>query len=528
LTLKDVLKYDCTLTGDDQKEITGITCNSRNVREGFIFVAIKGGTADGHNFIEAALSKGAAAVVCEKGYPKLEGLISKFPAVSWIAVTDCRDALAAFSNTFYGCPSAEIGLIGITGTNGKTTTSYLIKAVLEKWGKGVGLIGTISYAIKDETFEAPHTTPEACDFQRLLREMADKGCGYAVAEVSSHAIVQKRTDCTQFKAAVFTNLTRDHLDFHGTMDEYFSAKTGLFLDLLCEDGTAVINFDDPYGKRLSTILKEQRPSVKQITFAIFNQDADVAATDIRSTFRGTLFRIRTKDGLSGTEFFSPLVGQTGIYNILSAVCAALPLNVPIDVIREGIAALDLVKGRFERVDLGQPFLAVVDYAHTDDALERLLSTSRQLLHDSRSGRKDAVQGKIITVFGCGGNRDRGKRPKMGRIASVLSDFAIITSDNPRNEEPAIIIKDIEAGIDKDNYVVIPDRRTAIRLAVLLASPGDIVVAAGKGHEDYQDVGGVRYPFSDRKVVEEAIIESTAVNTRGRTKKRYAGAAKCLR
>ena len=528
MKLRDVLKYDCFLSGEDQKEITGITYDSRRVREGFIFVAIQGGTADGHNYIDGAIAKGATAVVCDKGHPKLDGLINKYPAVSWIAVNDCREALAAFSSAFYGNPSAEMGLIGITGTNGKTTTSYLIKSVLEKCDKGVGLIGTINYMIKYELFDAPHTTPEASDFQRLLREMAEKGCDYVIAEVSSHAIVQKRTGYTQFKVAIFTNLTRDHLDFHGTMEEYFNAKTGLFLDLLGEDGTAVINLDDPYGKRLSSLLKEQRPSIRQITFAIFNQDADVAVMDIRATFRGTSFRVRMKDGLCGTEFFSPLVGQTSIYNILSAMCAVLPLDVPIELIREGISALDLVKGRFERVDLGQPFLAVVDYAHTDDALERLLSTARQLLHDNRSGRKDAVQGKIITVFGCGGNRDSGKRPKMGRIASVLSDFAIITSDNPRNEDPALIIKDIEAGIEKDNYIIIPDRRTAIRLAVLLASPGDIVVAAGKGHEDYQDIGAVRYPFSDRTVVEEAIIESTAVNTRGRTKKRYVGAAKCLR
>ena len=531
MILSDILKYDYFLIGDDQKEITGITYDSRVVKEGFVFVAIKGQTTDGHNFIEGAIAKGAIAVVCEKGHPKLPGLIGKYPAVAWIRVNDCRGALAALSSVFYGNPSEELGMIGITGTNGKTTTSYLIKSVLEKWGKGVGLIGTIRYMIRDDSFEAPHTTPEASDFQRLLREMADKECDYVVTEVSSHAIAQKRTDFTQFKVAVFSNLTRDHLDFHGTMEDYFNVKTGLFLDLLSEDGTAVINVDDPYGQKLSTILREQRPSVRQITFALFDQKADVTVIDVRSTFRGTSFNLKMKDWSFCLDLISPLVGQTSIYNILAAVCAVLPLNVPMEVIKEGIAELSLVSGRFERVDLGQPFLAVVDYAHTDDALERLLATARQLLNDCLSdgiAANTASRGKIISVFGCGGNRDRGKRPKMGCIASELSDFVIITSDNPRNEDPAVIIKDIEAEMEKDNYIVISDRRTAIRMAVLLASPGDIVVIAGKGHEDYQEIEGVKHPFSDRKVLEEAIVDTTVVSTRGRAKKRYAGAAQCLR
>jgi UDP-N-acetylmuramoyl-L-alanyl-D-glutamate--2,6-diaminopimelate ligase len=520
LKLRDLLKYECSLTGDDRKDITGITYDSRNAEAGCVFVAIKGEADDGHNFIEGALARGAVAIVCEKGHPKLPGLIEKYPVVSWIEVNDCRAALAAFSSAFYRNPSGEMGLIGITGTNGKTTTSYLIKSILEKWSKSVGLIGTIRYMIKDESFDAPHTTPEASDLQRLLREMADKNCDYVVAEVSSHAIALRRADYTQFKVAIFANLTRDHLDFHGTMEEYFKTKARLFLELLSEDGTAVINLDDPYGRKLSSLLKERRPSVRRITFSLNDQESDVTVANIRSTFRGTAFSIKIKDRAFGFEICSPMVGQTSIYNILSAVCSVLPLNVPAEAIREGIAALDLVRGRFERVDLGQPFLAVVDYAHTDDALERLLLTARQLLNNSK-------QGKIITVFGCGGNRDRGKRPKMGGIAAGASDFVIVTSDNPRREDPASIIKDIEAGIDKDNYIIIQDRRTAIRMAVLLASPGDIVVVAGKGHEDYQEVAGVRHSFSDRNALEEAIVESTVVNARGRSKKRYAGAAQCL-
>jgi UDP-N-acetylmuramoyl-L-alanyl-D-glutamate--2,6-diaminopimelate ligase len=315
------------------------------------------------------------------------------------------------------------------------------------------------------------------------------------------------------------------------MEDYFSVKAGLFLDLLSEDGTAVINVDDPYGRKLSSILRDRRPAVRQITFALFDQTADVTVTDVRSTFRGTSFKLKMKGPVSGIDIVTPLVGQTSIYNILAAVCAVFPFDPPTEVIKEGISDLALVQGRFERVDLGQPFLAIVDYAHTDDALGRLILTACQLLNDGLSNGKTAntpSRGKIISVFGCGGNRDRGKRPKMGRVASEFSDFVIITSDNPRNEDPTMIIKDIEAGIEKDNYIVISDRRTAIRMAVLLASPGDIVVVAGKGHEDYQEIEGVRYPFSDRKVLEEAIVESTVVTARGRAKKRYAGAAQCLR
>jgi len=528
MDITTILKgHDCEMSGTQSVRVSGITYDSRAVKEGYLFVAIRGEKSDGHDFIEKAIAKGAGAVVYEATHAKVPALIGRHPLISWIGVNDCRDALAALSNTFYGNPSETIGVIGITGTNGKTTTSYLIKSVLEKWAKGVGLIGTISYMIKDECFLAPHTTPEASDFQGLLREMADKGCAYAVAEVSSHALAQKRTDYTQFKVAVFTNLTGDHLDFHGTMEGYFRSKLRLFRELLIDGGTAVINLDDPYGKRLSELLSETRPSVRQITFSLADQNADVFASEIVSGFRGTSFSISAKNALDGMKLLSPMVGRTGVYNVLSAVCTALPLGVPAEAITQGIAALDIVKGRFERVDLGQSFLAIIDYAHTHDALERLLETSRQLLDASwASGKVKMPRGRIITVFGCGGNRDKGKRPKMGSIASEMSDFVIITSDNPRNEDPAAIIKDIEAGIEKDNYIVIPDRRTAIRMAALLASPGDIVIIAGKGHEDYQEIEGVRHPFSDRSVMEDAIRENFAISLRGRRRRRLKGNARC--
>ncbi len=525
MNVRELIKdYYCSLTGAASQQVNGITYDSRAVREGYLFVAIRGEKSDGHDFIEKAITKGSNAIVYETEHTKVPALIRTYPSISWIGVTDCRDALAAMSNTFYGKPSEKICVIGITGTNGKTTTSYLIKSVLEKWSKGVGLIGTINYMIKDECFEAQHTTPEASDFQGLLREMVNKGCDYALAEVSSHALAQKRTDYTQFQIAVFTNLTRDHLDFHGTMEGYFQSKLRLFTELLIDGGTAVINLDDPYGKRLSELLRESRTSIRQITFSLADNNSDVLAQEIVLGFRGTSFIISAKNTPSGMNILSPLVGRTGVYNVLSAVCAALPLGVPAGVIEQGIAALDIVKGRFERVDLGQSFLAIIDYAHTHDALEMLLETSRQLRDACLSSGKvkNMPQGKMITVFGCGGNRDKGKRPKMGRVASEMSDFVIVTSDNPRGEDPAAIIKDIEAGIERDNYIVIPDRSTAIRMAALLASPGDIVVIAGKGHEDYQEIGGVRHSFSDRSVMEDAIRETFAISLRGRRRRRRNG------
>ncbi|HMK61646.1 MAG TPA: UDP-N-acetylmuramoyl-L-alanyl-D-glutamate--2,6-diaminopimelate ligase [Dissulfurispiraceae bacterium] len=519
--------YKCTPTGPQEQLISGITYDSRQVASGSLFVAIRGEKSDGHDFVDRAIVKGARAIVYEKSHPSASELIGHYPNISWIGVDDCRDSLAAISDKFFRHPSKEICVVGITGTNGKTTTSYLIKSVLEKWSKSVGLIGTINYMIKNDSFEAPHTTPEASDFQSLLRQMVDKGCSHVVAEVSSHALAQKRADHTQFKVAVFTNLTGDHLDYHGTMEDYFKAKMRLFTELLIDGGAAIINIDDPYGKLLSDHLKNVRPSIKLLTFSLSNKEADFVAEEIIAGFRGTSFLIRAKNSLSSIPVRSPLVGRTGIYNILSAASAAMALGVPVEVISEGIAAVDIVRGRFERVDLGQAFLAIIDYAHTHDALERLLETSQQLLEAcSITDKQKELSGKVITVFGCGGNRDKSKRPKMGRIASNLSDFVIVTSDNPRNEEPMGIIRDIEAGIEKDNYIVIPDRHTAIRMAALLASPGDIVIIAGKGHEDYQEIKDVRYPFSDRTVLEDAVKETFAISIRGRRRRRLKGKPRC--
>jgi UDP-N-acetylmuramoyl-L-alanyl-D-glutamate--2,6-diaminopimelate ligase len=537
MKIKDILMNEFEVTGDMEKNISGITYDSRKVKNGDIFAAIKGENFDGHDFIEDAIKKGAVAIVYGQSAISNQQsamLMNKYPDIIWIGVKDSRDAVASISHNFYGRPSEKAAVIGITGTNGKTTTSYLMKSILEKWGKDVGLIGTIMYLIKDKAYDAPHTTPEAPDFQALLREMVDKGCGQVVTEVSSHALSQKRVDYTKFRVAVFTNLTRDHLDFHQTMEDYFMAKRRLFTELLTEDGTAVINLDDPYGERLVNDLKCQGSRVKGqriLTYAINNQNADVIAYDIKTTFKGTSFKLKIQNPelqtLNSELMGSPLVGVTNVYNILSSICAALSLDIPIKIIKEGIAMTGLVKGRFEKVDIGQDFLAVVDYAHTEDALERLLLTARQLLEAYRFAEKteemmkakrheysmpeklegNEKTGKIITVFGCGGNRDRTKRSKMGEIAARLSDFVIITSDNPRNESPRSIIRDIEKGMVGDNYIIIPDRDVAISMAVELASSGDIVLVAGKGHEDYQEIHGKRYNFSDRVALENAIRRS---------------------
>lgn len=545
MKVRDILRKGLHAEGDTNREISGVAYDSRKVRGGEVFVAIKGEKFDGRDFIEDAIGRGAVAVVYEKearvnggeaNFLSFESepafclrmgrmpLASKHPGIVWICVDDARDAIASISSDFYGKPSEDIAVIGITGTNGKTTTSYLIKSILERSGGDAGLIGTINYLIKDAVYEALHTTPESPDFQFLLRKMADSGCSYVVAEVSSHSLSQKRVDYTRFRGGIFTNLTRDHLDFHGTMENYYSAKERLFTELLAEGAFAVINIDDPYGERLLGALKERRQDIRTITYAVENRTADVTVFDISVSFKGTSFKVKG-GGADAHEFFSPLVGNTNVFNMLSAICAAMALDIPLNIIKEGIAMTGLVKGRFEKVDLGQDFLAVVDYAHTEDALERLLKTAHQLLEAYRFAEKTekimkekrsqftvpekTERGKIITVIGCGGNRDRGKRSRMGEVASKLSDFVIVTSDNPRYEDPKAIIRDIERGIKSDNYIVIPDRKVAIGMAVELASSGDIVLVAGKGHEDYQEVQGVRHGFSDRTALETAIKRTTS-------------------
>jgi len=473
-----------SISGGADAEIAGVAYDSRKVLPGHLFVAVQGEKADGHDFIQDAVRRGAVAVVCEK-----ETANGRTLPVPLVRVVDSRAALAVISVNLYGRPSESLCTIGVTGTNGKTTTTYLLKSIFESWGKKVGLIGTIQCMIGNETYDAEHTTPEALEFQGLLHRMLTAGCTHIVSEVSSHALAQKRVDGTVFRAGVFTNLTRDHLDFHKTMDDYYHAKERFFGELL--DGASIINHDDPYGRRLISYITSLPVGPKKFFTYGLEKGTDFIAADIKDSFHGLRFKIITNDGAYEAE--SSFLGLPNVYNILSAVGTSVSLGVPWDVILLGIKNARPVKGRFERVDAGQKFLAIIDYAHTEDALERLIYTARGL-----------TEGRIITVFGCGGDRDRGKRPGMGAIATRLSDFVVITSDNPRSERPEEIIKEIETGAVRRNYLVEPDRREAIKRAVLLAGDGDVVLVAGKGHESSQVVGGSCFHFSDGEVLEEAI------------------------
>jgi len=500
-----------SITGGTDIEITGIAYDSRKVKPGDAFVAIKGEHVDGHKFIEDAMNKGARTVVHEEAISEFgirnselnSAIRNSQSAITFVSVNDSRKALAFLSNNFYERPSDKLSVIGITGTNGKTTATYLIKSILEAWGKDAGLIGTINYLVKDKSYNAPHTTPEALEFQGILNEMASAGCSHVVTEVSSHALSQRRVDYTNFDVAVFTNLTRDHLDFHVTMEDYFKAKERLFKELLTEDGVSVLNFDDPYGRRLITELKASSQGIKNVITYGIEAGADIAAVNIKNSFSGFVLDINFNGKTYNIQ--SSLIGTYNVYNILSAVGAAVSLNAPWDVIISGIKNMVSVKGRFEKVDLGQAFLCIVDYAHTEDALERLISAARELLEGQRV-RGSEGQRRIITVFGCGGDRDRGKRPRMAAIATKLSDYVVITSDNPRGEDPTEIIKEVVRGALLANYAIEPERGSAIKKAIWDAKKGDIVLIAGKGHEDYQEIKGKRHHFSDREEAEKAIRE----------------------
>lgn len=479
------------IEGDDRIDIRGISWDSRQSRPGDLFAAITGGQADGHDFIEQAIEKGATAVMYQKPGKSGKQVLGKQlsasgpqKTVTFVQVADSRAAMAVAANNFYARPSQSLHLTGVTGTNGKTTTTYLIKSILEQWGKKVGLIGTIQYMIGHEAYASEHTTPESPELQRLLHEMRAAECTHVVSEVSSHALAQRRVDGTVFRTVVFTNLTQDHLDFHETMEEYFLAKERLFSRLLSNDGQVVINYDDEYGRRL------WRDYSRGYSYGL-EAGADIRATDILHTPDGLRFSVYIKGDQYVVE--SSLIGLHNVYNILAAMGAGLAAGIPMAVILKGIGAAGNVKGRFERVAAGQPFLAVVDFAHTEDALARTIQAARAL-----------TRGRVITVFGCGGDRDKGKRPRMGDVATRLSDLVIITSDNPRSENPEAIIRDIEAGAVRKNYLVEPDRKEAIRLAVQEARKDDLLLLAGKGHEEYQEMGGKRQDFSDREVLEETI------------------------
>ncbi|MDR4463544.1 MAG: UDP-N-acetylmuramoyl-L-alanyl-D-glutamate--2,6-diaminopimelate ligase [Nitrospira sp.] len=473
--------------GDLDVSVTAITDDSRKASSQSLFVAVKGEQMDGHRFIPAALKGGVSALVVQEA---VRGI-----SLPFVRVEDSKRALGLLGSRFYGDPSNRIRMIGITGTNGKTTTTYVCKALLEGLGRKVGLIGTVAYQIGTRTITAAHTTPGALELQQLLAEMASSGCETAVMEVSSHALAQDRTSGCEYDVGVFSNLTQDHLDFHKTMENYFQAKLRLFTGLgegHKKNKRAIINVDDPYGSRIVA-----RSPVPVWTYALKSK-ADLRAEDVQLSIRGTTFTAATPVGTFPIE--SHLVGEHNVYNLLAAIGVALHEQATPDQIRQAVRNVLNVPGRFERVMAGQPFTVVVDYAHTEDALVRLLTAAEVL----KSGR-------IITVFGCGGDRDKGKRPKMGAAAVRYSDVVILTSDNPRTEDPHAILDQVEVGVIEGlrershvQYRKIADRRQAIEEAVREAHGQDMVLIAGKGHEDYQIVGTEKLHFDDREVARDAI------------------------
>jgi UDP-N-acetylmuramoyl-L-alanyl-D-glutamate--2,6-diaminopimelate ligase len=481
--------------GPLNRQIKGITYDSRLVREDYLFVAVKGFTVDGHDYIEDALSRGAAAVIAENAVA-IESAGQSTNKVAFIEASDSREAMALVSSAFYGHPSGKLSLIGITGTNGKTTTSFITKSILNAGGANTGLLGTISYMTGDKTADAANTTPESMDLQRLLGEMVENNMEYAVLEVSSHALALKRIEGCSFNVAAFTNFSQDHLDFHISMGEYFNAKKRLF-GYLNEGGTAVLNRDDPMIKPLV-----KRLDSNVITCGI-EDGAMVRAANISEKISrkdhgpgipsGTTFDVHTPE--SRFAVHSSFVGRFNVYNILLSIGIARALNIHEESIKKGIENAKPVKGRFECIDEGQDFLCVIDYAHTEDALIKCIQEARRI-----------TSAQVITVFGCGGDRDRTKRPLMGAAASELSDLVIVTSDNPRTESPERIAEEITKGMKRKNYSLHLDRAEAVKTAVLLARPGDTVVVAGKGHENCQEINGIRYPFSDREVLREALIK----------------------
>jgi len=512
------------LSGPSTADATDVTHDSRQVREGTLFAAIKGATVDGHRFIDDVIRRGASGIISEFDPPQ------GFDA-AWLKVADARVALAKAASIINREPSHQLDLVGVTGTNGKTTTTYLCYALAEAAGVKPAMLTTVEYRIGEKSEEAIRTTPEASDTNRFLKQAVEAGCGFAAMEASSQAIDLHRCDWLRFRVAIFTNLTQDHLDYHGTMENYFDAKKKLFDGRLGEKpGSCVINIDDEWGVKLAEELRANRQRVVTISQSeppasagqseppasaggrdstddrgegnlgalppayTGGSDADLIAYNIEvSLLSGTTFTLRTKDG--ERQIGSPLVGRPHVYNMLTATAAALELGYDLDSIVNGLAKCVGAPGRFERVPHEGDYAVVVDYAHTDDALLNTLKTARPL-----------TDGRVITVFGCGGDRDKTKREPMGRVAGENSDVVFITSDNPRTEDPQKIIEAIEVGVraSGSEFRSISDRRLAIREAIRQAKTGDVVIIAGKGHENYQIVGNEKFHFDDREVAAEAI------------------------
>ncbi len=472
------------LEGDAEARVFDVTHDSRQVERGWLFVAIRGEKADGNRFVSDVERRGAVGVVSETERP------ADFRA-AWIRVADARRALAVAAAEAHGHPSRELRLVGVTGTNGKTTTAYLVASVAEAAGLTTALVSTVEYRVAGAREAALHTTPEASDVERMLRRAVGAGCGVAVMEASSQALDLHRCDALSFEVAAFTNLTRDHLDYHGTMEAYFDAKCRLFDGRLGEQPrTSVVNVDDEYGARLYEELKAAGRDVLRYSL---DKQAEVTARGVEFSLGGTRLTLRTPGGERRVR--SPLVGRPHVYNILTAASCAHALGLGLEETAAALETCGGAPGRFETVAHEGDFAVVVDYAHTDDALRNVLRTAR-----------DVTEGRVITVFGCGGDRDRTKRAPMGEAAASLSDVVIATSDNPRTEDPEAILRDVEEGLKSSGrpYLKIVDRREAVRRAVNEAKAGDIVVIAGKGHEDYQIIGDQRRHFDDREVAREEL------------------------
>jgi UDP-N-acetylmuramoyl-L-alanyl-D-glutamate--2,6-diaminopimelate ligase len=466
-------------------EIRQIACDSRKVKPGAFFFALRGAKENGQAFIEDAIQRGAVAIASEESLP---------PAVvhniTVVQVREARKALATVSANFFNHPADALQLVAVTGTNGKTTTTSIIDAIIKAARAKTGLFGTVAYETPAGKYPAPNTTPESVDLQGFFAEIRDAGGKFAVLEASSHSLTMDRLWSCHFAAAVFTNLTREHMDYHKTFDDYFAAKKNLFTGTGAGvPDTAILNIDDQYGKKLAGLAKTT------VTYGL-DPAADITTRKFQLAFQGLSFTAQTPNGK--LQITSPLVGRINVYNLLAAIGAAQALNLSNEIIETGIRNLQSVSGRFQRIDLGQPFLVIVDYAHTDDALESLIRTAREL----------NPKGRVITLFGCGGGKDRTKRPVMGEVTGRLSDLTILSNDNPRSEDPLKIISDIIVGVQKTSgkYLIEPDREQAIGLAMDEARPGDIVLLAGKGHENYQILADRTLDFDDRDVVRRALTQ----------------------
>ena len=487
MTFQQLLDGAEVLAHSGDPGVSSVEYDSRRVKPGNVFVAMHGGSSDGNRFIDQAIEAGAVAVVTDSTEEKPR------PNVAWAVVSHGRRALARVSANFYKKPAERIAVTGITGTNGKSTTAFLVEAILTAAGRKSALIGTIEYHVAGQVLPAPHTTPEALDLNRIFNEALGNGATEAVMEVSSHALAQERVFGVPFDVAVFTNLTRDHLDYHKTMEEYFAAKRVLFEGCGTDAPRAVVtNVDDESGAKLGEFSRKRSSVVLKYGW----EHGDLHAEKVEITTRGTRFDLVMPE--RKVAVFSALIGRVNVYNILAAAGACYARGCAAHAIAEGIDKLACVPGRFERVDCGQPFTVVVDYAHTDDALRNLTALARELV--------SAAKGRVLTVFGCGGDRDRRKRPLMGEAAGRGSDFVVLTSDNPRSEDPLAIINDAVVGLQKTGvkYSVEADRRKAIALAIGEARPGDIVLLAGKGHEKVQITREGAAPFDDLEVARGAM------------------------